>query len=109
MLQLLVFIKLLLFGLLLEESLGNIEDEASKFMRKISRPTLSRFLRCLATTAGVSENEYLAVYETLNLGRNTMPSFRGFIIFVRKTFLLRLHGNVKLFFPQFAVSREAKF
>lgn len=30
MLQLLVFIKLLLFGLLLDESYGNIEDEASK-------------------------------------------------------------------------------
>lgn len=30
MLQLLVFIKLLLFGLLLEESFGNIEDDASK-------------------------------------------------------------------------------
>jgi hypothetical protein len=30
MLQLLVFIKLLLFGLLLEETFGNIEDEASK-------------------------------------------------------------------------------
>lgn len=30
MLKLLVFIKLLLFGLLLEQSFGNIEDEASK-------------------------------------------------------------------------------
>lgn len=30
MLQLLVFMKLLLFGLLLEETFGNIEDEASK-------------------------------------------------------------------------------
>jgi hypothetical protein len=30
MLQLLAFIKLLLFGLMLEETFGNIEDEASK-------------------------------------------------------------------------------
>lgn len=35
MLQLLTFIKLLLFGLLLEESFGNIEDEASKNDEKI--------------------------------------------------------------------------
>lgn len=58
MLQLLVFIKLVLFGLLLEESFGNIEDEASKetrkFMRKILRLTL---LRCcgLETTPFGSE------------------------------------------------------
>lgn len=69
MLQLLVFIKLLLFGLLLEESFGNIEDEASKETR-ISRLT---FLALAGWQLWRSESEYLVVYETLNLGRNTMP------------------------------------
>lgn len=42
MLQLMVFIKLLLFGLLLEKSFGNIEDEASKD-KNLKRKSLKIF------------------------------------------------------------------
>lgn len=57
MLQLLVFIKLLLFGLLLDESYGNIEDEASKDLKEATK-VLKIFHAWLRFTAGVGRNEH---------------------------------------------------
>lgn len=59
MLQLLVFIKLLLFGLLLDESYGNIEDEASKDLgKREATKVLKIFHAWLRFTAGVGRNEH---------------------------------------------------